>query len=66
MLSVVSKFVLPFNATYCASKDAALALTEGVWMQLKAQGTQVVAVYATFISNLRDRASRHHRIVFVQ
>ena len=30
MLSVVSWFVFPFNATYCASKHAALALTEGV------------------------------------
>jgi NAD(P)-dependent dehydrogenase (short-subunit alcohol dehydrogenase family) len=49
MLSVVSWFVFPFNATYCASKHAALALTEGVRIQLKAQGTQVVAVYAGFI-----------------
>jgi len=49
VLSVVSWFVYPFNATYCASKHAALALTEGVRMQLKAQGTQVVAVYAGFI-----------------
>jgi NAD(P)-dependent dehydrogenase (short-subunit alcohol dehydrogenase family) len=49
MLSVVSWFVFPFNATYCASKHAALALTEGVRMQLKAQGTQVVAIYAGFI-----------------
>ena len=28
MLSVVSWYVFPFNATYCASKHAALALTE--------------------------------------
>ena len=49
MLSVVSWFVYPFNATYCASKHAALALTEGVRIQLKAQGTQVVAVFAGFI-----------------
>jgi NAD(P)-dependent dehydrogenase (short-subunit alcohol dehydrogenase family) len=49
MLSVVSWFVFPFNATYCATKHAALALTEGVRIQLKAQGTQVVAVYAGFI-----------------
>jgi len=49
MLSVVSWFVFPLNATYCASKHAALALTEGVRIQLKAQGTQVVAVYAGFI-----------------
>jgi NAD(P)-dependent dehydrogenase (short-subunit alcohol dehydrogenase family) len=43
MLSVVSWFVFPLNATYCASKHAALALTEGVRIQLKAQRTQVVA-----------------------
>jgi len=49
MLSVVSWFVFPFNATYCASKHAALALTEGVRLQLKAQGTLVVGVYAGFI-----------------
>jgi len=49
MLSVVSWFVFPFNATYCASKHAALALTEGVRIQLKSQGTKVVAVYAGFI-----------------
>jgi NAD(P)-dependent dehydrogenase (short-subunit alcohol dehydrogenase family) len=49
MLSVVSWFVFPFNATYCASKHAALALTEGVRIHLKSQGTQVVAVYAGFI-----------------
>src|SRR5580704_929656 len=49
MLSAVSWFVYPFNATYCASKHAALALTEGVRMQLKSQGTQVVAVFAGFI-----------------
>jgi NAD(P)-dependent dehydrogenase (short-subunit alcohol dehydrogenase family) len=49
MLSVVSWFVFPFDATYCASKHAALALTEGVRIQLKSQGTQVVAVYAGFI-----------------
>jgi NAD(P)-dependent dehydrogenase (short-subunit alcohol dehydrogenase family) len=49
MLSVVSWFVYPFNATCCASKHAALALTEGARMQWRAQGTQVVGVYAGFI-----------------
>jgi NAD(P)-dependent dehydrogenase (short-subunit alcohol dehydrogenase family) len=49
ILSVVSWFVFPFNATYCASKHAALALTEGMRIQLKSQGTRVVAVYAGFI-----------------
>jgi NAD(P)-dependent dehydrogenase (short-subunit alcohol dehydrogenase family) len=49
MLSVVSWYVYPFNATYCASKHAALAVTDAVRIQLKAQGTQVVGVYAGFI-----------------
>jgi NAD(P)-dependent dehydrogenase (short-subunit alcohol dehydrogenase family) len=49
MLSVVSWFVYPFNATYCASKYAALALTDAVRIQLKQQGTQVIAVHAGFI-----------------
>jgi NAD(P)-dependent dehydrogenase (short-subunit alcohol dehydrogenase family) len=49
MLSVVSWFVSPFNATYCASKHAALAVTDGARLQLKPQGTQVIGVYAGFI-----------------
>jgi NAD(P)-dependent dehydrogenase (short-subunit alcohol dehydrogenase family) len=49
MLSVVSWFVSPFNATYCASKHAALAVSDGARLQLKPQGTQVVGVYAGFI-----------------
>jgi NAD(P)-dependent dehydrogenase (short-subunit alcohol dehydrogenase family) len=49
MLSVVSWYVYPFNGTYCASKHAALALTDAVRIELKAQGTQVVGVYAGFI-----------------
>jgi NAD(P)-dependent dehydrogenase (short-subunit alcohol dehydrogenase family) len=49
MLSVASWFVNPANATYCASKHAALAVSDGARIQLKAQGTQVVGVYAGFI-----------------
>ncbi|MDL2403588.1 SDR family oxidoreductase [Rhizobium mayense] len=49
MLSVVSWYVFPFNSTYCASKHAALAMTDGLRMELKAQGTQVIGVYAGFI-----------------
>jgi NAD(P)-dependent dehydrogenase (short-subunit alcohol dehydrogenase family) len=55
MLSVVSWFVNPFNATYCASKHAALAVRCGA-DQLRAQGTQVVGVYAGFIDT--DMAAR--------
>jgi NAD(P)-dependent dehydrogenase (short-subunit alcohol dehydrogenase family) len=55
MLSVVSWFTSPFNATYCASKHAALAVTDAARIQLKAQGTQVLAVYAGFIDT--DMAS---------
>jgi NAD(P)-dependent dehydrogenase (short-subunit alcohol dehydrogenase family) len=56
VLSVVSWFVNPFNATYCASKHAALAVTDAVRIQLKAQGTHVVGVYAGFIDT--DMAAR--------
>jgi NAD(P)-dependent dehydrogenase (short-subunit alcohol dehydrogenase family) len=55
MLSVVSWFTYPFNATYCASKHAALAVTDAARIQLKAQGTQVLGVYAGFIDT--DMAS---------
>jgi NAD(P)-dependent dehydrogenase (short-subunit alcohol dehydrogenase family) len=49
MLSVVSWFTSPFNATYGASKHAELAVTDGARIQLKAQGTQVIGVYAGYI-----------------
>ncbi|HEY9773106.1 MAG TPA: SDR family oxidoreductase [Planktothrix sp.] len=49
MLSVVSWFVYPYNATYCVSKHAALGVTDGLRTQLKSQGTHVTAVYAGFI-----------------
>ena len=49
VLSVVSWYVYPFNATYCATKHAALAVTDGLRIQLKAQGTHVIGVYAGFI-----------------
>jgi len=60
MLSVVSWFTNPLNATYCASKHAALALTEGVRIQLRSQGTQVVAVFAGFIDT--DMAAAFDRV----
>lgn len=49
MLSVVSWYVYPFNATYCASKAAALAVTEAARTELHRQGTLVVDVYAGFL-----------------
>src|ERR1700722_17557726 len=49
MLSVVSWYVYPFNSTYCATKHAALAVTDGLRIQLKAQGTTVIGVYAGLI-----------------
>jgi NAD(P)-dependent dehydrogenase (short-subunit alcohol dehydrogenase family) len=55
MLSVVSWFVPPFNATYAASKHAALAVSEAARIQLKGQNTRVVGVYAGFIDT--DMAS---------
>jgi NAD(P)-dependent dehydrogenase (short-subunit alcohol dehydrogenase family) len=44
MLSVVAWYVYPFNSTYCATKHAARAVTDGLRYQLKSQGTQVIGV----------------------
>jgi NAD(P)-dependent dehydrogenase (short-subunit alcohol dehydrogenase family) len=55
MLSVVSWFTYPMNATYGASKHALLSVTDAARIELKGQGTQVVAVYAGFIDT--DMAS---------
>jgi NAD(P)-dependent dehydrogenase (short-subunit alcohol dehydrogenase family) len=49
MLSVVSWYVYPFNATYGATKHAALAITNALRVQLKAQNIHVLGVYAGFI-----------------
>jgi NAD(P)-dependent dehydrogenase (short-subunit alcohol dehydrogenase family) len=49
MLSAMSWFVTPFNATYCVSKHAALAVTDAARIQLRGQGTRVIGVYAGFI-----------------
>lgn len=49
VLSVASWFTPGFNATYAASKHAAEAVTDGARMQLRTQGTLVLAVHAGFI-----------------
>jgi NAD(P)-dependent dehydrogenase (short-subunit alcohol dehydrogenase family) len=49
MLSVASWLTNAFIATYSASKHAALAVSDGMRMQLRGQGTQVVGVYAGYI-----------------
>jgi NAD(P)-dependent dehydrogenase (short-subunit alcohol dehydrogenase family) len=49
MLSIVSWFVFPLNATYCASKHAALAVSDAARIQLKSQGTHVLGIYAGLI-----------------
>jgi len=49
ILSVVSWYVYPFNSTYCATKHEALAVTEGLRIQLNAQGTRVVGAFAGLI-----------------
>jgi NAD(P)-dependent dehydrogenase (short-subunit alcohol dehydrogenase family) len=49
ILSIVSWFTNPDNATYGASKAAAWAMTNGVRTELAAQGTLVVGVHAGFI-----------------
>lgn len=49
MLSVVSWYTSPFSASQCATKAAALSLTNGVRIELRAQGTLVAGVHAGFI-----------------
>jgi short-subunit dehydrogenase len=49
MLFVVSWFTRPFNATYAASKHAALAVSDAARIELRKQGTQVMGVNAGFI-----------------
>jgi NAD(P)-dependent dehydrogenase (short-subunit alcohol dehydrogenase family) len=49
MLSVVSFFNAPMQGSYCASKAAAWSLTKAVRFELRAQGTQVIGVYAGYI-----------------
>ena len=49
MLSVTSFYTNPIDASYGASKAAAWSLTNGIRIELAQQGTQVVAVHASFI-----------------
>ncbi len=49
MLSVASWYTNPSMASYGASKAAELTLTNGVRIELRSQGTLVVAVHAGFI-----------------
>jgi NAD(P)-dependent dehydrogenase (short-subunit alcohol dehydrogenase family) len=49
MLSVVSFFTNPFNASYGASKAAEWSLTNGIRTELHHQGTLVVGVHAGFV-----------------
>ena len=49
MLSVVSFFNLPMQATYSASKAAEWSLTKALRIELHGQGTRVIGVYAGYI-----------------
>lgn len=49
VLSVLTWTVLPGTGVYSASKAAGLLWTDGLRLDLAAQGTQVVAVHAAFI-----------------
>ncbi|MDZ8050684.1 MAG: SDR family oxidoreductase [Aulosira sp. ZfuVER01] len=44
MLTILAKVNLPLNASYCASKAAALLMTQSIRAELAAQGTLVVGV----------------------
>jgi NAD(P)-dependent dehydrogenase (short-subunit alcohol dehydrogenase family) len=49
MLSVLSFVAMPEGATYSASKSAAWSLTNALRLELRHQGTLVIAVHAGFI-----------------
>lgn len=49
ILSVTSLIAYPHNATYAATKQAGLALTDGLRVQVRGQGTQVIGVFAGYI-----------------
>ncbi|BCL78572.1 short-chain dehydrogenase/reductase [Ktedonobacteria bacterium brp13] len=49
MLSVASWYTNPFSGSYGASKAAALTLTNSVRIELRSQGTLVIAVHAGYI-----------------
>jgi uncharacterized protein (TIGR00730 family) len=56
VLSVASFFANPTMGSYAASKSAAWALTNAVRIELRCQGTQVLAVHAGYIDT--DMAAR--------
>ncbi|GAS93835.1 short-chain dehydrogenase [Mycolicibacterium canariasense] len=49
VLSVVSFYSLPFNASYCASKAAEWSLTNALRLEMRGAGTLVVGVHPGFI-----------------
>jgi NAD(P)-dependent dehydrogenase (short-subunit alcohol dehydrogenase family) len=49
VLSVVSWITVPISGSYCVSKAAELAMTNGIRVELGAQGTLVVGVHAGYI-----------------
>ena len=49
MLSVVSWFTTPINSTYCASKHAALSVSDSARIELRSQNTPVIGVYVGFV-----------------
>jgi NAD(P)-dependent dehydrogenase (short-subunit alcohol dehydrogenase family) len=62
MLSVVSWYAPPFNASYCASKSAEWALTNALRVELHGQGTLVVGVHAGFIDTDMSAAVEDSKI----
>ena len=49
VLSVLSWINIPAAGSYCVSKSAAWAMTNGLRHELRAQGTQVVGVHVAFM-----------------
>lgn len=49
MLSIVSFYNRPALGTFCATKAALWSLTNGIRIELRGQGTQVLAIHSGFI-----------------
>jgi NAD(P)-dependent dehydrogenase (short-subunit alcohol dehydrogenase family) len=56
MLSILAKVNFPMNASYGASKAAALLMTQGIRAELAGQGTQVIGVMPATVDT---EASQH-------
>jgi NAD(P)-dependent dehydrogenase (short-subunit alcohol dehydrogenase family) len=62
MLSAGSLITVPFGATYCASKYAAMVVSDAARVQLRGQGTQVIGVFAGIVDTDMAAAAKGPKI----